>query len=176
MKQIELLLFSVSLACLVVSMTGQNIEMFDTSTYLDDYIDNVLRFSPGNVSFYKLPELILNQLGVELSKVPGHELAKQSECALLPMDPLQSYTVLRTVAGDGGQLTSVDVKPPFSNVLTINSFIVGKRFCVAFNRKNYGVGFEILRAVPCMSSSGQDCGLKVNPPKNNISVLNLKEC
>ena len=161
MKEIKLLMFGVALMSLLVTVTCQEVEMFDTTGFLEDYIDKVLRFNPGNVSFYKLPELILNQLGVEHLKIPGDQLAKHSECALLPMDPEQKYTVLKTFSGKGGQLTGAEIKPPFSNIVTINSLVIGKRFCVAFNRKNYGVGFEILQAVPCMSSSLHDCGLKV---------------
>ncbi len=143
-------------------------EMFDSSASLDQYIDDFLRFNPNNVSFYKLPELILNLIGVELVKIQGNELVKHSECAILPMDPQQRYTILRTIAGNSGQMISVDVKPPFSNVFTINSIIIGKRFCIAFNRKNYGIGFEILKSMPCMSSSNDECGLKVKHSNNKI--------
>ena len=56
MKEIKLLMFGVALMSLLVTVTCQEVEMFDTTGFLEDYIDKVLRFNPGNVSFYKLPE------------------------------------------------------------------------------------------------------------------------
>jgi len=88
-------------------------------------------------------------------------LVNHETCSFLPLEksPSVDYTLIKPKTGSPAaiQLGSSSIKMPFTNILS-NSPFASLKYCIAFNKKNYGIGFDKL-VIPCLPDPNL-CGLK----------------
>jgi hypothetical protein len=129
---------------------------------LPSQVENFIRFRPGDFPFYKMGQVLLQQtIGVEWTRnVPGNRLSNYGKCGDLFLDPSQKYHIVRTKQKNFATIFDMlDIKLPFSTFLAKGMSFVGKNYCIAFNLKNYGLGFDPLAHVPCLPN--QKCGIQL---------------
>ena len=133
-------------------------DFFDNSDILTQnitFVSETLKFGPAGIPFYDLvSELLLNYADIEyLKNIPGSQLATHLKCSTLPIDKTQTYSIIKPLSTKpNGIIDFSDLKLPFTNILAQYTNFVGKKYCIAFNKRNYGFGFDILTSVPCMSN------------------------
>ena len=135
-------------------------DYFDVDNIKDTFIPDTLKFPLSNLTFYKVPSL-KDVLPVNLIKVRGNELANHAECSFLPLDKSLSveYSIMKPKKDSPGaiELGFCSIKMPFTNLLS-NSPFASLKYCIAFNKKTFGIGFDKLQ-VPCLPDP-QMCSLK----------------
>jgi len=125
-------------------------------------VSKTLRFTTGSTPFYDVaPSLLLNLVDIEyLQNIPGAQLSNHLKCSTLPLDKTQKYSIIKPLSTlANGIIDFADLKLPFSNILAQYISFVGKKYCIAFNKRNYGFGFDVLTSVPCMSGKMCSAGL-----------------
>jgi hypothetical protein len=151
-----------------------DIVMFEGAESLNDpHINDLLTFSTNNdtnknkfqrFSFWKLPQYLIDideylQTISKVNNVAGESLNSEDfKCGSLPLDKNQKYTLIKTL-NKRDDIDFCTIKLPFSNLLIENHSCIGKQFCLAFNRKNYGVAFDALASFPCMGDNLKLCGI-----------------
>ncbi len=133
-------------------------DFFDNSDIITQnitFVSQALRFGPTGIPFYDLAQsLLLNYADIEyLKNIPGSQLTSHFKCSSLPLDKSQTYSIIKPLSTNpNGIIDFSDLKLPFSNILAQYINFVGKKYCIAFNKRNYGFGFDALTSVPCMSN------------------------
>lgn len=111
-------------------------------------LNEIMRFAPANTTFWSLAQILLGDTKISYSYLRGNNLP--GRCANLMLDSSQMYHVLRPKIQADGVLTYTHLKFPFSSVLASNTLFMGRDYCIAFNLKNYGFGFEVIKEIPTM--------------------------
>jgi hypothetical protein len=143
--------------------TNENLQIksddfFDNSDIITQnitFVSQALKFAPTGIPFYDLAQaLLLNYADIEyLKNIPGSQLTSHFKCSSLPLDKSQTYSIMKPLSTNpNGIIDFSDLKLPFTNILAQNINFVGKKYCIAFNKRNYGFGFDALTSVPCMSN------------------------
>lgn len=108
----------------------------------------IIRFQPQNKSFISIPELIYNKTEFEYLHVSGNSLP--SQCTNLFLDSSKMYHVIKPKIPSSNMVNLADIKLPFSSIKSSFNYFLNKNFCIAFNKKNYAIGFDALASIPCM--------------------------
>ena len=133
-------------------------DFFDNSDIITQniiFVSQALKFGSFGIPFYDLAvTLLLNNADIEyLKNIPGSQLTSHFKCSSLPLDKSQTYSIIKPLStNSNGIIDFSDLKLPFTNILAQYINCVGKNYCIAFNKRNYGFGFDALTSVPCMSN------------------------
>lgn len=121
-------------------------------------INDIMRFHPNNLSFVNLAEYLFSNTKINYSTSLGSNLP--TKCSNLYLEPSFNYHVLRPKNRQDGVLDFVNIKFPFSSVLASNALFLNKDYCIAFNLKNYGFGFDVMAGIPLMPDGSVGLHLK----------------
>lgn len=118
----------------------------------NNVLNDIMRFPPTNMTYWDLPHLLFGNTKISYSYLQGNQLP--SKCANLMLEPSFMYHVLRPKNIMDGELAYVNIKFPFSSILASNTLFLGRDYCIAFNLKNYGFGFDLIKEIPAMTDGG----------------------
>jgi hypothetical protein len=156
-------------------------DFFDNSDIVNQgitFVSEALKFGPTGIPFYDLALVLLtSNADIEyLKDIPGSELTSHLKCSSLPLDKSQTYSIIRPLSTNPNVHTDfTDLKLPFTDIHAQNINFVGKKYCIAFNKRNYGFGFDALTSVPCMSNKMCGAilyGISVSPEVKINKLIN----
>ena len=118
----------------------------------DSFISDTLSFGASNLSFYKIPSKLNTTI-----EITGDKLKDYEKCSYLPLDKTQNYSVATIPTAI---LSLANIKLPFLNMLIKFLPFPILKYCTAFNKNNFGIGFDNL-IFPCIPANPALCGIEL---------------
>ncbi|CAF0994411.1 unnamed protein product, partial [Brachionus calyciflorus] len=165
--------FCFIFAFLLFDVTSQQTPEFFEGINPNSPLEKIIQFPYLNISYLSASQILFNNTKYDLS-YHSSGTSLPSKCSNLYLEPSNNYYVIKPRNSSDSILDLADLKLPFSSVLSPNFTFLNRNFCMAFNKKNYAIGFDTILSIPCMS---QDCFVHLSSislsTENGLVINNL---